>query len=217
MHDRPTLHNFFRSSTSHRLRIALNLKNVRYDYKAYVLRTGDHRSTAYRAINPQMLVPALAWPGGPVLTQSLAIIEYLDETIPRPPLLPGNAAARARIRSLAQMIALDIHPINNLRVLTYLRERFGADDAAVADWFRHWVEQAFGPLEQRLRNEPDTGRFCHGDQVTLADICLAAQVASNDRFAVDHGPYPTITRIAQALNELPAFAQAMPMAQPDAA
>lgn len=212
---RPILHNYFRSSTSHRVRIALALKDIDYDYQAFHLRKGEHRRTRYLGINPQGLVPALSWSDGSVLTQSLAIIEFLDETVPEPPLLPGDALSRARIRSLAQMIALDIHPINNLRVLTYLRDHFGADDDAIAQWFRHWVLDAFAAIEKRLASEPQTGLYCHGDSVTLADICLAAQLASNRRFAVDTSAFPTINRIGDALATLPAFMKAAPEAQID--
>jgi len=212
---RPVLHNYFRSSTSHRVRIALALKGVEYGYEALHLRKGEQHQPRYLGINPQGLVPTLTWTDSAILTQSLAIIEFLDETIPEPPLLPSDALSKARVRSLAQMIALDIHPINNLRVLSYLREHFGADDEAAGHWFCHWVNEAFGPLERRLASEPQTGRYCHGDLVTLADICLAAQLASNRRFAVDMNPYPTIARIANALAELPAFVKAAPENQPD--
>lgn len=211
----PVLHNYFRSSTSYRVRIALALKGVDYSYAAYHLRKGEQRSQAYLALNPQGLVPALEWPDGQVQTQSLAIIEYLDETFPAPPLLPADAAGRARVRSLAQIVALDIHPINNLRVLAYLKTHFGADDTAQADWFRHWVGEGFTALERRLATEPQTGAFCHGDGVTLADICLAAQIVNNRRFGVDMTPYPTIRRIAEACFALEAFQTAAPDRQPD--
>jgi maleylpyruvate isomerase len=211
----PVLHNYFRSSTSHRVRIALALKGVAYDYKAYHLRHGEQRQPQFLDINAQGLVPALTWTDGTILTQSLAIMEFIEETIPEPPLLPKDSFGRARVRSLSQMIALDIHPINNLRVLNYLRDNFQADDESVALWFRHWVVEAFGPLEQRLSTEPQTGRFCHGDNLTMADICLAAQLANNRRFAVDMSPYPTISRISLALSQLPAFEAAAPENQPD--
>ena len=213
---RPTLHNFFRSSTSYRVRVALALKNIAYDYEAYRLRTGENRSERFLALNPQGLVPALAWTDGRIHTQSLAIIEFLDETVPDPPLLPADPAGRARVRSLAHAVALDIHPLNNLRVLARLREQFGADEEAVAAWFRHWVAETFAPLERRLAHEPDTGRFCHGDSVTIADLCLAAQAVNNVRFGVDETPYPTIRRIVAACLDLPAFEAAHPRNQPDA-
>ncbi|ABL68290.1 maleylacetoacetate isomerase [Paracoccus denitrificans] len=212
---RPVLHNYYRSSTSYRVRIALALKGVDYDYAALHLRKGDQRSDAFLALNPQGLVPALEWGDGQILTQSLAIIEYLDEIIPQPPLLPSDPAGRARVRSLADMIALDIHPINNLRVLAYLKNHFGADDEATAEWFRHWVSEGFAALEARLARDPQTGTFCHGDRVGLADICLAAQITNNARFGVDMTPWPTIRRIGEALAGIEAFRQAAPDRQPD--
>jgi maleylpyruvate isomerase len=214
--DRPVLHNYFRSSTSYRVRIALALKGVDYDYQAFHLRKGDQRADRYLALNPQGLVPALTWIDGEVYTQSLAILEFLDEVIPEPPLLPRDPPGRARVRSLAQMVALDIHPINNLRVLDRLRARFGADDAAIAEWFRSWVAETFGSLERRLAGETQTGMFCHGDCVSLADICVVAQVANNARFNVDMAPYPTIRRIYDHCMTLPAFEAAAPQNQPDA-
>lgn len=213
---RPVLHNYFRSSTSYRVRIALALKGVEFDYDAFHLRKGEQRSERYLELNPQGLVPALSWTDGKVYTQSLAIIEFLDETFPEPPLLPKDASGRQRVRSLAQMIALDIHPINNLRVLAYLKEHFGADEKAQTLWFRHWVAETFEALERRLANEPETGRFCHGDTVTLADICLAAQIANNKRFEVAMEPYPTISRIGAELAGLEEFRRAAPASQPDA-
>ncbi|MBZ9975077.1 maleylacetoacetate isomerase [Mesorhizobium sp. BR-1-1-10] len=210
------LHNYFRSSTSHRVRIALEMKGVGYDYIPHHLRHGEHLEAAYLAINPQGLVPALIWSDGMLLTQSLAIIEFLDETIPEPPLLPKDPPSRARVRMLAQMIACDIHPVNNLRVLTSLRTLFGAGDQDVANWFRHWVNEGFGPLEELLTASPETGAFCHGEAAGLADICLAAQVTSNARFGVDMTPYPTIARISAACMALPAFQKAAPQNQIDA-
>ncbi|TPL97460.1 maleylacetoacetate isomerase [Mesorhizobium sp. B2-3-10] len=210
------LHNYFRSSTSHRVRIALEMKGVGYDYIPHHLRHGEHLEAAYLAVNPQGLVPALIWSDGMLLTQSLAIIEFLDETIPEPPLLPKDPPSRARVRMLAQMIACDIHPVNNLRVLTSLRTLFGAGDQDVANWFRHWVNEGFGPLEKLLTASPETGTFCHGEAAGLADICLAAQVTSNARFGVDMTPYPTIARINAACVALPAFQKAAPQNQIDA-
>ncbi|MBZ9745257.1 maleylacetoacetate isomerase [Mesorhizobium sp. CO1-1-7] len=210
------LHNYFRSSTSHRVRIALEMKGVGYDYIPHHLRHGEHLEAAYLAVNPQGLVPALIWSDGMLLTQSLAIIEFLDETIPEPPLLPKDPPSRARVRMLAQMIACDIHPVNNLRVLASLRTLFGAGDQDVANWFRHWVNEGFGPLEKLLTASPETGTFCHGEAAGLADICLAAQVTSNARFGVDMTPYPTIARINAACVALPAFQKAAPQNQIDA-
>ncbi len=157
------LHNYFRSSTSIRVRIAMNLKGVGYDYRAWHLRKGEQTSEAYRRLNPYGLVPALELTDGTVLTQSLAIIDYLEETIPHPPLLPATTTERARVRSLALAIACEVHPVNNLRVLARLRSQFGADDAMVTDWFRHWVDETFKPLEHMLSTSAETGRFCHRD------------------------------------------------------
>lgn len=213
---RPILHNYFRSSTSYRVRIALALKGIDYEYRAYHLRKGEQRSPAFLTLNPQGLVPALEWTDGRVYTQSLAIIEMLDETVPEPPLLPNDGWGRARVRSLAQMIACDIHPINNLRVLGELKARFGADEEAQAAWFRHWVTTTFDALEARLAGEPETGAFSHGDQPTLADLSLVAQVANNARFKVDMAPYPTIAGIHARCMAIAAFADAAPQNQPDA-
>ncbi|BCH29364.1 maleylacetoacetate isomerase [Mesorhizobium sp. L-8-10] len=210
------LHNYFRSSTSVRLRAALNLKGLSFDYVAHHLRKGEQRSADFLALNPQGLVPALVLGDGAVLTQSLAIIEYLDETHPQPPLLPDNALDRARVRALAFAIACEVHPVNNLRVLGYLKSEFGADDRAAAVWFSHWVADTFGPLESMLAADPRTGRFCHGDAPGFADLCLYAQVINNRRFGVDMGPYPTIQRIFDACAAVPAFADAAPERQPDA-
>lgn len=210
------LHNYFRSSTSTRLRAALNLKGVDYGYVAYHLRKGEQRGAAYLGLNPQGLVPSLQLADGTVLTQSLAIMEYLDEVHPEPPLLPAEPSARARVRALGYAVALEIHPLNNLRVLGYLKSEFGADEDAVAAWFRHWVEETFTPLEAMLADSAGTGRFCHGDTPGFADCCLYAQVLNNGRFGVDMTPYPTIGRIFAALQEEDAFARAAPAKQPDA-
>ncbi|MCA0050273.1 maleylacetoacetate isomerase [Mesorhizobium sp. B283B1A] len=210
------LHNYYRSSTSYRARIALEMKGLSYDYVPHHLRRGDHLEPAYLAVNPQGLVPALVLGDGTLLTQSLAIIEYLDEIQPEPPLLPGDALGRARVRMLAQMIACDIHPVNNLRVLTSLRTLFGAGDQDITNWFRHWVNEGFQPLEKLLASSPQTGTFCHGETPGLADICLVAQIASNARFGVDLAPYPTIARINAVCLALPAFQKASPEKQIDA-
>lgn len=210
------LHNYFRSSTSYRVRTALEMKGVAYDYVAHHLRHGGHREAGYLEVNPQGLVPALVWSDGTMIAQSLAIIEFLDETVPNPALLPSDAAGRARVRMLSQMIACDIHPVNNLRILDALRSRYGADDAAIADWFRHWVGETFRPMEKMLSESSDTGKFCHGDAPGMADICLAAQVANNGRFSVDMAPYPTIRAIYERCMQVPAFVKAAPAKQPDA-
>lgn len=210
------LHNFFRSSTSTRLRAALNLKGLDYDYVAYVLRDGETRTPAYLARNPQGLVPTLELEGGENLTQSLAIIEYLEDVHPEPALLPEDSLGRARVRGLSNMIACEIHPLNNLRVLFRLRDQFGADEAAQKAWFTHWVQTTFDALEQALHS-PDTGRFCHGDTPGLADVCLYAQVWNNKRFAIPLETWPTTARIFAELDTLPAFVNAAPPNQPDAA
>ncbi|MEP6567005.1 MAG: maleylacetoacetate isomerase [Mesorhizobium sp.] len=210
------LHNYYRSSTSYRVRIALEMKSLTYDYVPHHLRHGEHLEPAYLSVNPQGLVPALILGDGTLLTQSLAIIEFLDETSPEPPLLPKDAPGRARVRMLAQMIACDIHPVNNLRVLTSLRNLLGAGDEDVANWFRHWVNEGFQPLEKILASSSETKTFCHGDAPGLADICLVAQVASNARFSVDMTPYPVIARIHAACMALPAFRKAAPENQIDA-
>lgn len=161
-------------------------------------------------------MPALVTDEGAVLTQSLAIIDWLEETYPEPPLLPANALGRARVRSVALAIACDIHPINNLRVLNYLTNTLGVSDEQKNGWYRYWIDTGFEALERRLAREPGTGRFCHGDAPTLADICLVPQVANARRYKMDLAPYPTITRIDAACQALPAFAAAVPERQPDA-
>lgn len=213
---RVVLHNYFRSSTSYRVRIALNIKGVDYDYVAHHLRRGEQRDPAFRALNPQGLVPVLVWTDGTIVAQSLAICEFLDEAIAEPALLPADARGRARVRALAQMIACEVHPLNNLRVLSDLRSRFGADDGDIAEWCRRWIRETFEPLESILASDSRTGRFCHGDKPGLADICLVPQVANNARFQVDMSPFPTIARINDACLELAAFADAAPARQPDA-
>jgi maleylpyruvate isomerase len=210
------LHNYYRSSTSYRVRIALEMKGLDYTYVPHHLRHGEHHEPSYLAVNPQGFVPALIWSDSTLLVQSLAIIEFLDESVPEPPLLPADPAGRARVRMIAQMIACDIHPINNLRILTSLRTLFGASDDDVANWFRHWVNETFQPLEKILSESKETGKFCHGDAPGLADICLAAQVVNNTRYNFDMEPYPTIARIHDACMALPAFIKAAPKNQPDA-
>lgn len=208
------LHNYFRSSAAFRVRIALNLKGLDYEYVPVHLRKGEQRRPEYLATNPQGLVPALVLEDGPVLTQSLAILEYLDETHPEPPLLPADPFGRQRVRALALSIACDLHPLNNLRVLQHIRG-YGLDDRGVAEWFRHWVAVEFTALEQRLSAEPETGAFCHGETPSLADLCLAPQVFNCRRFDCDLEPYPTINRIHGACMDLAAFRTAAPSAQPD--
>jgi len=211
------LYDYFRSSAADRVRIALNLKGLKPDERTFVhLRMGSQRAQDYLALNPQGLVPALELDDGRVLTQSLAIVEYLDESHPSPPLLPKDATGRARVRAIALGIACEIHPLNNLRVLNYLTGTLGATDAQRNGWYKYWVDVGFEALESQLERDDETGTFCHGESPTLADICLVPQLANARRFKVDVTPYPTLTRIEAACNALPAFAQAAPSQQPDA-
>ncbi len=211
------LHNFFRSSTSTRLRVVLNLKGLTYDYIPYALRDGETRTPVYLAKNPQGLVPTLEMQNGTILTQSLAIMEWVEETHPSPSLLPDTPEGRARVRSLCYMIACEIHPLNNLRVLFRLRDQFEADEAAQKDWFTHWVTTTFDALEAELNHSNATGIYCHGDTPTLADACLYAQVWNNIRFGIPLDQWPTIARIYAELDQIPAFQNAAPPNQPDAA
>lgn len=210
------LHNFFRSSTSTRVRVALNVKGIEYDYIPYVLRNGETRTDDYLKRNPCGLVPTLQHDDGSYMTQSLAIIEWLEEDYPDPPLLPSEPQARARVRSLAYMIACEIHPLNNLRVLSRLTEQFDCDVDGQNAWFSHWVITTFDPFEQMIASAPETGKYCHGDQPSLADVCLYAQVWNNRRFDIPLSRWPTIERIFDNLNTLPAFVSAAPPNQPDA-
>jgi len=211
------LYDYFRSSAAYRVRIALNLKGVVPTERTFVhLRMGSQRAQDYLALNPQGLVPALELDDGRVLTQSLAIVEYLDETHPTPPLLPADAAGRARVRAIALNIACEIHPLNNLRVLNYLTGTLGTNDAQRNGWYKYWVDVGFEALERQLERDDDTGTFCHGETPTLADVCLVPQLANARRFKIDVSPYPTLVRIESACNALPAFAQAAPSRQPDA-
>jgi maleylpyruvate isomerase len=211
------LYTYFRSSAAYRVRIALNLKGIAYDAApVHLLRNGGEQlSDAYRAINPAMLLPALEDDGN-VIGQSLAIIEYLEETQPQTPLLPSAPAGRARVRALALTVAADTHPLGNLRVLKYLTGELAVPDEVKLAWQQHWLRTGMSSLEALLANDPRTGRYCHGDTPTLADCCLVPQVFSAQRFGVDLAPYPTIARIHAACNELPAFQQAHPAQQPDA-
>jgi maleylacetoacetate isomerase len=210
------LYDYFRSSAAYRVRIALNLKGVAPERAFVHLRRGAQRGDDFLALNPQGLVPLLVTDGGDVLTQSLAIIEWLDETHPQPALLPADATARARVRSLALAIACDIHPLNNLRVLNYLTGTLGATDAQKNGWYRYWCDVGLEALETRLAREAATGRFCHGATPTLADVCLVPQLANARRVDLDLAPYPTLLAIEAACNALPAFADAAPARQPDA-
>ena len=208
------LYGYFRSSAAFRVRIALNLKRLDYESAFIHLRRGDQRQPGFLEVNPQGLVPALET-DGQVLIQSLPIIEYLDEKYPAPPLLPGDAAGRARVRALAAIVACDIHPINNLRVLRYLARPLGHDQAAIEAWYNHWIDSGFAAFERLLSGDPSTGAFCHGDAPGLADIALVPQVVNAGRYNLDLAPYPTIVRIFENCMKLDAFAAARPERQPD--
>jgi maleylpyruvate isomerase len=211
-----TLYGYFRSSAAYRVRIALNLKGLDYDQATVNLVKGEQKADDFRTHNPQGLVPVLETDEGTQLSQSLAICEYLDERHPEPPLLPADAEGRARVRSLAQLIACEIHPLNNLKVLKHLVHELKVDDEAKLTWYHHWIDEGFTALEARLANEATTGAFCHGDTPSLADICLVPQVFNAERFECDLAAYPTIRRIAEQCRTLDAFAKAAPGQQPDA-
>jgi maleylpyruvate isomerase len=208
------LHDYFRSSAAYRVRIALNLKGLTSERRYVHLRKGDQRSAEYLTVNPQGLVPTLDL-GGVRLTQSLAIIEYLDEKYPEPPLVPRNAEDRAWARAVALAIACDIHPINNLRVLQYLGKTLGVEEAKRDDWYRHWVKEGFDALEKQLAQRGG-GPFALGDQPTIADIFIVPQVANAMRFKVAMEAYPRISEINDTCLKLKAFADARPEVQPDA-
>jgi maleylpyruvate isomerase len=211
------LYSYFRSSAAYRVRIALNLKGLNYDYApVHLLRDGGEQlKPEYRELNPDGIVPTLV-DGDDVLTQSIAIIEYLEETHPEPPLLPGTALDRAFIRSVALQVACEIHPIDNLRVLKYLKHTLKVGEEAKDAWYRHWLEAGFSSLEKRLANDPRVGALCFGNTPTLADLCLVPQVFNARRFNIDMSRYPTIERIADHAGQIDAFARAAPGQQPDA-
>jgi len=214
--ERMQLYNFWRSGTSHRTRIALNLKGLSYEYIAVHLGKEAHLAESFKAINPQQLVPVLM-DGERVLTQSPAIIEWLEENHPNPALLPADSDGRANVRALAAMVGYDVHPINNRRILEYLRKNYGADDIAINTWCGHWISAGFDAYEAHLANDPDRGRFSFGDSPTLADVYLIPQVESARRFKVDIARWPRIAAVDKVCSELPAFQSAAPAAQPDAA
>lgn len=209
------LHGYWRSSAAYRVRIALNLKRLTYQQVSYHLRNGAQRKPEFLARNPQGLVPALELPDGKLLTQSLAIIEYLEETHAAVPLLPTGAAARARVRSIALAIACDLHPLNNLRVLNFLGTRYGQDDAGKTAWYQHWIGCELGALEERLSRDSETGKFCHGNGVSLADVCLIPQLYNARRWNCDVSAYQTLLRIETSCLSLDAFSKAAPERQPD--
>jgi maleylacetoacetate isomerase len=211
------LYGYFRSSAAFRARIALNLKGIKPELRfVHLLRNGgEQHSPEYKSLNPQELIPALVHDGH-TITQSLAIIEYLDEIVPQPPLLPPDAAGRARARSLAYAVACDIHPVNNLRVGRYLKRNLGQTDEAVTSWQRHWITVGFDALETMLSSSPDTGAFCHGDLPTIADICLIPQIANARRAELDIAMWPMLSQIEAHALKHPAFDAALPKNQPDA-
>lgn len=209
------VYNYFRSGTSHRLRIVLNLKGLNWDYVAVDLRAEAHFDAAFKALNPQGFVPTLV-DSDLVLTQSPAIIEWLEERHPTPALLPANANERARVRAMAALVGCDIHPLNNRRVLEYLRHTLHCDEAAVLAWCGEWINSGFSALEQMLVSDTTRGEFCFGQQPTVADAYLVAQVESARRFKVDLSAYPHICAVDQACAALPAFTNAAPNRQPDA-
>jgi maleylpyruvate isomerase len=209
------LYSFFRSGTSHRLRIALNLKGIATDYAAIDLRVDEQQKEAFKAINPQGMVPALDT-GDQVLIQSPAIIEWLEEKHPTPALLPVGADARARVRALAAIVGCDIHPINNRRILQTLRQQFGANEEAINAWCGHWISEGFDAYEALIAADKTRGRFSFGDTPTLADVYLVPQVESARRFNVDLTKWPHIMAVEKACMELEAFQKAAPGQQPDA-
>jgi maleylpyruvate isomerase len=211
------LYSYFRSSAAYRVRIALNLKGLPYEYLGvHLLKNGGEQlADPYRSVNPSALVPTLV-DGDISLGQSMAIVEYLDETHPEPALLPNEPVGRARVRAIAQTIACDTHPLNNLRVLKYLKSTLKVDDQARDDWYRHWVQVGLGAVEAMLANSEATGTFCHGSTPGLADLCLVPQVFNARRLSCDLSAMPNIVRIDEACQALEAFKNALPENQPDA-
>jgi maleylacetoacetate isomerase len=209
------LYTYFRSSAAFRVRIALNLKRIAYEPRFVHLPKGQHRDASYTGRNPQGLLPTLE-SDGLRLNQSLAILEYLEETQPEPPLLPKDAQGRARVRSLSLLVACEIHPLNNLRVLQHLRRHLGQAEEQIAAWYRHWIADGLAKLEAELAASSETGRFCHGDAPTMADCCLVPQIFNARRYESDLKPYPAIMGIFDACMALDAFDRAQPSKQPDA-
>lgn len=209
------LYNFFRSGTSHRLRIALNLKGLDVEYVPIDLRTEEHLQSEFKAINPQGLVPALDI-GGKILIQTPAIIEWLEEQYPQPALLPQDSDSRAYVRSLAAIVGCDVHPINNRRILEYLRKQFGANEEAINAWCANWISDGFDAYEALLKSDKQRWSFSFGDKPSLADIYLVPQIESARRFKVDLAKWPLISEVEVACMQLQAFKQAVPLLQPDA-
>jgi maleylpyruvate isomerase len=211
------LYTFFRSSASYRVRIALNLKAIDCEQAPIHLRRGggEQLMPAYTAINPQALVPTLE-DNGRILTQSLAIIEYLEETHPNPPLLPKKPAGKALVRSMALVIACEVHPIQNLRVLNYVKATYNQTDEQVNKWAQHWIDLGLAALQEMIVGQPKRGKFCFGDVPTLADVCLIPQLGNARRYGCDLSKYPTILEIEKNCSAIPAFVNAAPEKQPDA-
>jgi len=211
------LYSYWRSSAAYRVRIALNLKGMAYEtMPVHLVRGGGEQHQApFSDLNPQELVPVLLH-GSRILRQSMAIMEYLDETWPTPPLMPATARDRQRVRAIAQMIACDVHPLNNLRVLQYFENTWNVPQPEREAWVRHWIEVGFEALEDTLADNPSTGTYCDGEMPTMADCCLVPQVYNAERFGVDLSRYPTIRRINEACLALEAFEAARPENQPDA-
>jgi maleylpyruvate isomerase len=209
------LYTFFRSSASFRVRIALNAKGLKYEPAGVSLPKGEHLQSGYKSINPQGLVPALE-DGGRLLTQSLAIIEYLDEVHPGPKLLPADPLDRAYVRAFSQIVACEIHPLNNLRTRKYLSKTYQLDEEGVNSWYRHWIAEGFQMMEATLARERKHGRHVFRDQITMADCCLVPQVFNAILYKCDLKPYPAVMRIHEACMKLGAFIQAQPSKQPDA-
>jgi maleylacetoacetate isomerase len=209
------LHSYWRSSAAYRVRIALNLKQLHAEQLPLGLRSGEQRAPEYLALNPQGLVPTLVVEQG-VLTQSLAIIEYLEELQPSPPLLPPDAFGRARVRAMAMVVACDIHPLNNLRVLRYLKASLGASQEAIDEWARHWIAAGLQSLEVLAQQHTSDGKHLYGSSITLADVCLVPQMYNARRLGCELTSYPLLVAVAAALESMPAFVQAAPERQPDA-
>jgi len=210
------LYTFFRSSAAFRVRIALNCKGLAYEALPVSLPKGEHKLARYLTLHPQGLVPALE-DGGNIYVQSLAIMEYLEETHPQPPLLPANAEDRAYVRALAQIIACEIHPLNNLRTLRYVKKSYGLDEEGINAWYRHWIAEGLAGLEAFVASANKSGRYCYRDQVTIADCCLVPQVFNAQRYQCDLAPYPAVMAIFAECMKLDAFIDAQPSRQPDAA
>jgi maleylacetoacetate isomerase len=208
------LYTYFRSSAAFRVRIALNLKGLSYAPQFVHLAKGEHRKPDYAEVNAQALVPTLVLDDGTRLNQSLAIIEYLDEKHPQPQLVPSNPLERARVRALSLLIACEIHPLNNLRVLQHLKRQLGQNEEQVNSWYRHWMAEGLQKFEAELKS--GAGRFCHGDTPTMADCCLVPQIFNAKRFQCDLAPYPATLRAFEACMELDAFDRAQPSRQADA-